>query len=62
METGDVINCLVIDINTKDWLFVGTLIPEVIQMAKDAKISKVRVHVSLAVTVLSNELCKHTCR
>lgn len=40
-ETGDVIECVVIDINTKDWLFVATLIPEIIEAVKIVKKTKV---------------------
>lgn len=40
VETGDVIGCLVIDIDTKEWLFIATLIPEVIQLLDSDKTSK----------------------
>ena len=55
VETGDVINCLVIDINTKEWLFIGTLIPEVIAIVETGK--KAKQKVIYIITLFDYNLC-----
>ena len=33
VETGDTVKCFVIDIDMEDWLFIGTLQPEILDFA-----------------------------